>query len=243
MIVQHLTPSARDLSIIQEHTDTIAPTKSEQSFKDITVNKPWGEEYLLFENEDTAIWILTINPENGTSCHAHPNKTTSLIILEGQAECHTLMDRYNLHALEAIILGKKVFHQTRNSSSESLYVMEIESPVNKHDLIRYKDAYGRQGKAYESKNRFQASPGSYLSSGLKVIGSTDIIIEFAVNMNSFFQKVSPLHNAVITILNRNIWSNDGEKLIEVGNSFKLEDIEKNFLINDNFYYVIIHKKQ
>ena len=30
--------------------------------------------------------------------------------------------------------------------------MELETPVNKNDLVRYKDNYGRENKPYESES-------------------------------------------------------------------------------------------
>lgn len=38
------------------------------------VKKPWGYEYLAFENEFVAIWILHIVPKRKTSMHCHPRK-------------------------------------------------------------------------------------------------------------------------------------------------------------------------
>jgi len=38
------------------------------------VKKPWGYEYLAFENEHVAIWILHIIRKRKTSMHCHPRK-------------------------------------------------------------------------------------------------------------------------------------------------------------------------
>lgn len=43
------------------------------------VKKPWGEEYLLYQNDDVAIWHLYIDPKQKTSLHSHPNKKTGLV--------------------------------------------------------------------------------------------------------------------------------------------------------------------
>ena len=34
--------------------------------------------------------------------------------------------------------------------------MEIETPVNKRDLVRLKDKYGRKGKGYEKSDKYSA---------------------------------------------------------------------------------------
>lgn len=238
MIIQNLEPSQADRNLLKENSPSTNATSID--FKNVTVKKPWGEEYLLFENPDVAIWILKITEGKETSFHSHPNKTTSLIVLNATAQCKTLNGTHTLQERDAILLGKKVFHQTSNISNQELYVMEIESPVNKFDLVRYQDSYGRQGKAYESKNNFIPRPNSYLDVGSTQVGESHIIINFAKTMQEFFTQVSHLNHAVVTILDRHIWSNNGDKLIEVGSSFKLEELNKEFYINDHFHYVIIH---
>jgi len=239
MIIQNLEASQRDLDLLKQNSSMVDITTID--FKNITVTKPWGEEYLLFENPDVAIWILKIDQGKETSFHAHPNKTTSLIVLNSTAQCKTLTNNYKLNERDAILLGKKVFHQTSNCSTQALYIMEIESPVDKFDLVRYQDSYGRQGTAYESKNSFTPRPNSYKNLGHTKLGSSHVIINFASTMKEFLSQVSHLSHAVVTILDRHIWSNKGDKLIEVGSSFKLENLSQEFYINDHFHYVIIHQ--
>ncbi|MCP3850913.1 MAG: hypothetical protein GY694_11855 [Gammaproteobacteria bacterium] len=239
MIIQHLKPTQREISLIEKNSEHLGDINY-LNFKNITVEKPWGEEYLLFENKDAAIWILKLAPHKSTSFHAHSNKITSLIVLEGKASCKTFTKDYVFQPLEAIVLGKKVFHQTINVTTDDLYLMEIESPVNKFDLVRYKDNYGRSGQSYESKKHFKVTTDSYMASGTIQIGHASVRLNFAKNTSEFLEKVSMEKNAIITILDRHIWSNTGAKLIEVGSSFKLDEIEEEFMINDQFHYIIIH---
>jgi len=240
MIVQQLYPSEQDRALLEKH-GADRPGKKVPDFTDVTVLKPWGEEYLLFENSDAAIWILRIDPSGSTSLHAHPRKTTSLIVLGGRSGCETLGDAYTFGVLGAIILGRGVFHRSYNSAAEPLYLMEIESPVDKFDLVRHKDAYGREGRGYEAQERYEATPGSYMASGSRRIGDVTVTIAFATDRSAFLRRVSGLHDAIITILDRHIWSEEGEKLIAVGSSFRLEELDDGYRINDRFHYVIIHK--
>ena len=61
------------------------------------VKKPWGYEYLAYENEYVAIWFLYIKHNHATSFHCHPNKTTGLILLDGQAETSFLNNTNKLN--------------------------------------------------------------------------------------------------------------------------------------------------
>jgi acetolactate synthase I/II/III large subunit len=131
--------------------------KDSFDYSKVIVKKPWGYEYLIFENEFVAIWMLHIVRKRKTSMHCHPKKRTSLILLSGNATCSHLEDSEKLNPLEGVVIDEGVFHLTEASSElpidpqseNGIWVMEIESPPNKADLIRMKDEYGRSGKAYE----------------------------------------------------------------------------------------------
>jgi acetolactate synthase I/II/III large subunit len=132
----------------------------------VIVKKPWGYEYLVFENEHVAIWMLHIVRKRKTSMHCHPNKTTALILLSGNATCSNLEGEQQLGPLDGVFIDKGVFHSTEASSElplvplseNGIWVMEIESPPDKGDLIRMKDEYGRAGVAYEGQNDMVFDP-------------------------------------------------------------------------------------
>jgi len=115
------------------------------------VKKPWGYEYLAYENKDVALWFLYIKPEHSTSLHCHPNKTTGLILLEGQAETSFLNSTNRLNPTDKVMIRKGLFHSTKAIGDKGAYVFEIETPVDKQDLVRFKDSYGREGKPYEDE--------------------------------------------------------------------------------------------
>ena len=239
-MISVFAPTEADLELLATLPHT--PAQPPQCFKDAAVAKPWGEEYLLFENADAAIWVLRIDPGCRTSFHAHPVKTTSLIVLGGRGRCKTLAAETQMGPLEAVVLGKKVFHQSFNAEAEALWLMEIESPVDKFDLVRYRDAYGRSS-AYESAAARRLFPGSYMDLGSRVVGEMRVTIAFVETQERFVEETEGVHDAIITVLDRHVWSEAGEKLIEVGSSFRREDFRRDFRINDRFHYVIIHKNE
>lgn len=109
------------------------------------VKKPWGYEYLLFENGKVAIWHLLISAYGQTSLHSHPNKKTGLIVLDGAAKVSFLGNDSKLFYGEKIMIRHGVFHRTQSMTPYLLQLLEIETPVNKEDIIRLDDAYGRAG--------------------------------------------------------------------------------------------------
>ncbi len=120
-----------------------------EDYKNWVVLKPWGYEYLIFENKEVAVWFLHINNMHSTSMHCHPKKKTSLILLSGNALCNTFERRTYLEGPEAIVFEQSVFHSTKALSSGGIKIIEVETPPDKTDLVRLNDEYGRQMEGYE----------------------------------------------------------------------------------------------
>jgi len=118
----------------------------------VYVPKPWGREYIVYENEYCAIWLLELNPGAETSFHCHSKKSTGLICLEGSIELRLLNHTHYIGPLGKINIHPGRFHSSRNTSNVTSYMLEIESPVNKCDLIRWDDKNGRVNSMYESNN-------------------------------------------------------------------------------------------
>jgi hypothetical protein len=125
-------------------------------FRDVIVEKPWGSEYLCYQNEFLAIWILHIKKDRQTSFHCHPNKNTGFIVLGGSAQLSFMRHSKIMHALDKIHIFRARFHATKAVSEMGAYVLEIETPVDKKDLVRLEDKYGRVGTEYEGKECYQS---------------------------------------------------------------------------------------
>lgn len=116
------------------------------------VPKPWGYEYCAYDSGSAAVWVLHIARGRKTSRHCHPNKRTQLIVLEGEVSFNGKV----MKELESVEIPKGAFHQTavtwdfETASENGAFLMEIEEPSNKSDLVREADAYGRAGKPIES---------------------------------------------------------------------------------------------
>jgi acetolactate synthase-1/2/3 large subunit len=140
--------------------------ESSFDFSRVIVVKPWGYEYLVFENEYVAIWMLHIVRKRKTSMHCHPKKTTALILLSGNATCSNLEGEKQLKPLDGVFIERGVFHSTEALSElpivplseDGIWVLEIESPPDKTDLVRMKDEYGRTGASYEGQSEMVFDP-------------------------------------------------------------------------------------
>jgi len=120
------------------------------NFTEKIVRKPWGYEYLMYENDKIGIWYLHIMHGCQTSLHCHPTKKTGYILLSGEAEVSFLNNSTNLKAVSKLMLREGLFHSTKALSPDGIYVIEVESPPDKTNLVRLEDEYGRKEQPYES---------------------------------------------------------------------------------------------
>jgi mannose-6-phosphate isomerase-like protein (cupin superfamily) len=115
------------------------------------VSKPWGYEYIVYQNEYVAMKLLHIRQGERTSLHCHPNKSTGLVVVDGTAEINFIADSRTLTAPAKQMIRRGLFHQTHAVSSGGILMLEIETPVDKDDLVRLKDSYGRKDSGYEGQ--------------------------------------------------------------------------------------------
>lgn len=150
-MIKKIYVSELDRNNLSKHKTIEGAARDTFDYKKIVVKKPWGYEYLLFENDFVAIWILHLKKGHATSMHCHPKKKTSLVVLSGRVQSSTLSSWYDLDVLDGLFIENGVFHTTKALTTD-VFVMEIEMPPDKKDLVRLKDSYGREGKGYEGTN-------------------------------------------------------------------------------------------
>ncbi len=203
-------------------------------YSKVVVKKPWGYEYLIFQNEAVAVWIMHLKPRAQTSLHCHRLKKTALVILEGEAVCTTLHEEIPRAAGEGLMIGPRVFHQTRAPSREhGVFVMEIESPVDKHDLVRARDGYGRVGKGYETIDKHAFSQNyNYLTLSepavyynvTKRFGRCTIVLKRLAVGDSLEALAALDGHDVLSVLKGAICDADGRVLVEAGDTMTVADL-------------------
>lgn len=124
--------------------------KSTNKHDTVIVKKPWGYEYLAYKNSVMGLWVLHINKGEKTSMHCHPSKTTGLVVVGGEAEINFISDSKNIVAPGKQMIRRGLFHQTH--AITDVVMLEAETPVDKDDLVRLHDNYGRKNSAYENSN-------------------------------------------------------------------------------------------
>jgi len=196
-------------------------------FDNKIVPKPWGYEYLLYSNDNVGIWYLNINYNERTSLHAHPNKKTGLIILSGVAKVSFLNHSFTLTPPDKTMIRHGVFHSTKAKSKCGLEVLEIETPVDKEDLIRLEDYYGREGTPYEDSSSYiDGTDIRLLYKEILQLGDCELTITDGLCHNDFHTSII-LNGGIISHNNYPVVSYgdivDNETCIRLANKFNVLD--------------------
>lgn len=190
-------------------------------FKDVLVVKPWGVERLVFDNGLVACWLLTLNAGGKTSLHCHPNKETAMILLNGVALVQTgLGESRTIGALGKTRFSAGYFH--RHTGISDCDLLEVESPVDKFDLYRFRDEYQRAGEPYEGEESYRGvSPddpqfGQY---GLMTVGSATLrIVEF-IDRAAFRRWAHKLpHGSIVVNLSGALRSKHGVEIVRLAHA-------------------------
>ena len=134
---------------------------------DDVISKPWGHEYRIYRDPFFDIWLLTIGSGHSTSEHCHPRKSTALICLSGEGYLRVQGHAYRLSAGDIVVIGRGVFHLTKNIGTQPLEVIEVEVPRNKFDLVRAEDSYGRKASPYSDPTMDEIEVAAMVSTPLQ----------------------------------------------------------------------------
>lgn len=251
-IVKRIYRSKSDIENLSRLRTLISDETDNFDYKKVVVNKPWGYEYLLYENTHVAIWVLYIKQNHATSMHCHPNKKSSLIVLEGSVICSHLEGYIERESGEGLLIDEAVFHATKAVSKDGAFVMEIESPPNKKDLVRLKDEYGRE-QGYEGEGQMSRNLTQYtyidfhenLLSARKTreLLNCRITICFLEKRKDAKKRIKSEKGKIICMLKGKIHNSDGNILLATGDASSLEMIQKGnsiIAIGDIIYLIIDH---
>jgi len=210
--------------------------KSKSSFYDNrVVYKPWGYEYTIYRNSNhLCVTLLRINYNKSTSLHCHPKKKTGFILISGRALIQLGLWKSSSELYSApskLMIRTGLFHSTKAVSKNGVFALEFETPVNKNDLIRYKDHYGRQSKPYEGK-KFTKSIGSkFLKFRKPKLGKSQIykigkvIISLEVHKN--FKKLTKNKmSTIFAIIDGGVIDKFGRNVLSYGDIIRTGTLNK-----------------
>ncbi len=241
-MIKKIFPNELDLFNMSMERTSVAEPEEKVDYKCVVVDKPWGYEYLMFENKDVAVWVLHLKHKAKTSIHCHPKKKTSLLVLDGQVETSSLDSLFKLKSMDGIIIERGVFHSTRSACAHGSFVMEIETPVNKSDLVRLKDVYGRESLGYESGVAISRNLENYHYCDFhdesdeaeeveKLIKDRVIKICNFTSLRQLHKKLDKENKKIICPLNYKLINNEGQILVDIGEIIEAKDLHESFKLS------------
>jgi quercetin dioxygenase-like cupin family protein len=233
-MIKRIYRSKLDIENLSKLRTSIPNGVDDFDYKGVVVNKPWGYEYLMYENPFVAVWILFIKKSYSTSMHCHPTKKTSLLVVRGKVVSSNLGGWTKLNHGDGLIIDEAVFHSTKAVSRDGAIIMEIESPPNKKDLVRLKDEYGRIDFGYEGTSEMTTKSSEYEYIDFHNSGSKskvtkkikECVISLSVNKNTsdiheILQKDS---SRMICLLKGKLHDNKGSLVLSVGEAAVLSQV-------------------
>ncbi|MDC0059708.1 hypothetical protein OAJ18_01665 [Pelagibacteraceae bacterium] len=199
------------------------------------VRKPWGYEYTIYRNlNHLAVTLLKINYNKQTSLHCHPKKKTGFILIGGKALIQLGLWKSSAEIYSSpskLMIRTGLFHSIKAISKSGIYALEFETPVNKNDLVRFKDNYGRETKPYEGK-KFTKKLGQQFikfkkpkpkQNQIYKIGNVQISLEVHKNFKNLINKKNA---TIFAILNGRIVDKNGRNVLSYGDIIKTGTLKK-----------------
>jgi mannose-6-phosphate isomerase-like protein (cupin superfamily) len=212
------------------------------------VIKPWGFEYTIYKNSVSSTKLLKISPNSKTSLHCHPIKKTGFVLLKGKVDVDLgFYETRSLKPITKLMIRQGLFHCTKNTSSDYATVLEIETPIDKDDLVRFKDDYGRENKPYEGQEQMLPITEKDITFKEPDMNSFNEYNLEGVNIN--ITKINNIQNFkkgnkndIFVILKGGLYSDNKQRVLSPGDIVRTDTIVKlseNFNIIDNLTYLNI----
>ena len=209
---------------------------------------------MVYRNKNNlSVTLLKINYKQTTSLHCHPQKKSGFILLNGKALFQLGLRKKNTEvhlSPSKRMIARGLFHSIKSLSKEGLLALEFETPVDKKDLVRFKDVYGRRNKSYEGKEFTQNINSNFIKFKKPKIGvnqnykfdNVDVSLEVHKNFNKLLKNKA---NTIFAILDGAVSDKNGRNVLSYGDIIRTNDLKvlsKVFKIKTQLSIVKVLKK-
>ena len=219
-------------------TEEVAIAKSSEEYNNYRVSpfydyldkgyiKPWGYEYMAYQNKNVGVWILHVNQGQQTSVHCHFHKDTMLYVLTGTFrielyEGFKILNEGDLcyipacmfhgifaHSPNAVLLEVEIYHTYTDPDGAIL------EHSDKNDLLRLRDVYTRD------KNRYIGSAIEYTDCGANGGESNATIYPFR---NLHTCKTIVYGNTTVSMTHTTTRATDGSTYVLLEGTLRTRDL-------------------
>tara|TARA_A100001388_G_C28685415_1_gene458502 strand:+ start:55 stop:750 length:696 start_codon:yes stop_codon:yes gene_type:complete len=217
------------------------------------VKKPWGYEYVVYRDKNNlSVTLLNIKHNHTTSLHCHPKKKSGFILLKGKAlfQLGLWKKRSEVHSSPSKrMIARGLFHSIKSLSKGGLLALEFETPVDKLDLVRFKDAYGRRSKSYEGREFTKLISSDFIKLKKPKIGkkqeykfnNVNLSLEVHKNFNNILKNKK---DTIFAILGGSVSDKKGKNVLSYGDIVRTVDfkvLSKVFKIKKNLSVARVYK--
>lgn len=198
------------------------------------IKKPWGKEYIIYRNKnEIAVTILFVDFKKSTSLHCHPKKKTGLVLLDGKAKIQLGLYKsgekvYKRHS--KLMIRNGLFHKTTALSKNGLIALEFENPIDKNDLVRFSDSFGRKKLPYETNNFFVKKNNKDVIKINKLSSHQKIKVKnriFFYEVHKNFQKINKYKDTdIFGILSGTVIDHTNKSVLNAGDIVKTGTLRK-----------------
>ena len=108
-------------------------------------NRPWGKFVILYEEENTKVKKITVNPRQKSSYQFHKKRDEFWVITKG--ELTIILDDEETIAKygESKFIPRKTNHRAINNTDDPVEFIEVQTGIyfGEDDISRLQDDYGR----------------------------------------------------------------------------------------------------
>jgi len=105
------------------------------------IDKPWGYEEILVQNQHYVLKMICINEGHRISLQMHVYKKESWYILEGNGSATLGDTMFNIRPGKFIDIDKGIVHRIF-AGKGNILLLEVSTP-ELNDVVRLEDDYGR----------------------------------------------------------------------------------------------------
>ena len=142
-----------------------------------------------------------------------------------------------------------LFHSIKAVSKKGVFALEFETPVNKKDLVRFKDSYGRETKPYEGKKFTKKIGRKFIKFKKPKLSKNQtykmgkVLISLEVHKN-FKNLINKKMSTIFAILDGGISDKYGHNILSYGDIIKtgtLNKLSETFMIKKHLTVLRVSK--
>ena len=162
-----------------------------------------------------------------------PEEKKVVIYLKGKAlfQLGLWKKRSEVHSSPSKrMIARGLFHSIKSLSKGGLLALEFETPVDKLDLVRFKDAYGRRSKSYEGREFTKLISSDFIKLKKPKIGekqeykfnNVNLSLEVHKNFNNILKNKK---DTIFAILGGSVSDKKGKNVLSYGDIVRTVDFQ------------------